>query len=79
MTDIYVSGSRKALLAVADQIKDTFADTAGHTETTIYAKPNSTTSTDEYRISFSNDDAEPDDGGYQGDTVNDIMVDVDED
>lgn len=76
MTDITIGASRKRLLEIADQLKEAFgAGSTGHTDTVVYAHHNSAAK-GEVVLTFSNDDAEPGDGGYQGD---EIIVDIDED
>jgi hypothetical protein len=63
--DIGIYTDRATLLKIAEQIRSTFADSSGHTDTLVYGQTNELTDPDEVRITFSNDDSEPEDGGYQ--------------
>jgi hypothetical protein len=73
--DIGIYADRETLLKIAEQIRIAFEGTSGHTDTVVYGKPNSILSSDGISVTFSNDDSEPDDGGYQG---GEVLVDVNE-
>jgi hypothetical protein len=71
MTELLTIGaSRARLLEIARQVHDAFGPLGPgeHTELVIDAQTNSTAAT-EVQITFSNDDAEPQDEGFAGDEV----------